>query len=69
MAVHTHADDAVARARGRIELRERYRQAAAWWEARALSLVKLICENPLVTMRPIDDRLSVSRPTALRLLR
>jgi DNA-binding Lrp family transcriptional regulator len=35
----------------------------------ALALVDLICENPVVTTRSIEDRLSVSRPTALRLLR
>ncbi len=69
-AVHTQAGDAVARAQGIIELRERYRQAAAAvGTANALALVELICENPVVTTRSIEDRLGVSRPTALRLLR
>ncbi|HVS28407.1 MAG TPA: winged helix-turn-helix domain-containing protein, partial [Solirubrobacteraceae bacterium] len=35
----------------------------------ALALVELICENPVVTTKSIEDRLGVSRPTALRLLR
>jgi predicted HTH transcriptional regulator len=35
----------------------------------ALALVELICENPIVTTKSIEDRLAVSRPTALRLLR
>jgi len=69
-AVHTQAADAVARARGIIELRERYRRAAAAvGTPNALALVELICENPIVTTRSIEDRLGVSRPTALRLLR
>jgi len=49
---------------------ERNRQAAAAvGTPNALALVKLICENPVVTTRSIEDRLGVSRPTALRLLR
>jgi Fic family protein len=69
-AVQTQAGDAVARARGIIELRERYLQAAAAiGTPNALALVELICENPVVTTRSIEDRLGVSRPTALRLLR
>jgi Fic family protein len=69
-AVHTQAGDAVARARRIIELRERYRQAAAAvGTPNALALVELICETPIVTTRSIEDRLGVSRPTALRLLR
>ncbi len=69
-AVHTQADDAVGRAERIIELRERYIQAAATvGTANALALVDLICETPIVTTRSIEDRLGVSRPTALRLLR
>lgn len=53
-----------------IALRESYLQAAATMGTpNALTLVDLICENPVVTTRSIEDRLDVSRPTALRLLR
>ncbi len=69
-AVNTQAGDAVARAQRIIALRERYQQAAAAvGTPNAVALVELICENPVVTTRSIEDRLGVSRPTALRLLR
>ncbi len=68
-AVETQADDAVQRAERIIALRESYLQTAATMGSpNALALVDLICENPVVTTRSIEDRLSVSRPTALRLL-
>jgi len=35
----------------------------------ALALVDLICKNPVVTTRSIEDRPSVNRPTPLRSLR
>ena len=69
-AVETQADDAVQRAHRIIALRESYLQTAVTMGTpNALALVDLICENPVVTTRSIEDRLSVSRPTALRLLR
>jgi Fic family protein len=69
-AIATQATDAVGRAQQIIEIRERYRAAAvALGTANALSLVDLICENPVVTTRSIEKRLAISRPTALRLLR
>jgi cell filamentation protein, protein adenylyltransferase len=69
-AVQTQAADAVERAQTIIELRERYLQAAATLgSSSAIALVDLICENPVLTTRSIEDRLGVSRPTALRLLR
>ncbi|MGA8745474.1 MAG: Fic/DOC family N-terminal domain-containing protein [Solirubrobacterales bacterium] len=69
-AVETQADDAVQRAQRIIALRESYLQkAATMGTPNAFALVDLICENPVVTTRSIEDRLSVSRPTALRLLR
>ncbi len=69
-AVETQADDAVQRAQRIIALRESYLQkAATMGTPNALTLVDLICENPVVTTRSIEDRLDVSRPTALRLLR
>ena len=69
-SVQTQAGDAVQRSHRIIELRDRYREAAAaLGTSNALALVDLICENPLLTTRSIEDRLGVSRPTALRLLR
>jgi cell filamentation protein, protein adenylyltransferase len=69
-AVQTQAADAVRRAQRIIELREHYRQVAATMGTpNAMALVDLVCENPVVTTRSLEDRLAVSRPTALRLLR
>jgi Fic family protein len=69
-AVQTQAGDAVRRAQRIVELREQYLQMAATMGTQnALALVDLICENPVVMTRSIEDRLGVSRPTALRLLR
>jgi Fic family protein len=69
-AVQTQAADAVRRAQLIIELREHYRQVAATMGTpNAMALVDLVCENPVVTTRSLEDRLAVSRPTALRLLR
>lgn len=69
-AVCTQARDAVDRAQRIVALRERYReQAAGIGGPNALAAIELICENPILTTRSIEDRLDVSRPTALRLLR
>ena len=69
-AVHTQAADAVTRAERIVALRERYREvAAALGSTNGMALVDLICENPLVTSRLVEQRLGVSRPTSLRLLR
>ncbi|MBS1889097.1 MAG: Fic family protein [Actinobacteria bacterium] len=69
-SVGIEATDAVGRARRIIELRDRYLEvAASLGTANALALVDLICENPVVTTRSIENHLGVTRPTALRLLR
>jgi Fic family protein len=69
-AVEVEARDAVSRAQQIIELQQRYRRAAATMgTANGLALVDLISANPLVTTRLVEERLGVSRPTALRLLR
>ena len=69
-AVDTQAADAATRAQAIIELRERYRQSARnIGTANALALAEVLCETPIVTARSIEDRLGISRPTALRLLR
>lgn len=69
-SVRSEASDAVGRAERIVALRARYLEAAAsLGSANAVPLVDLICENPVVTTRSIENRLGVSRPTALRLLR
>jgi Fic family protein len=69
-AVRTQAADAVARAQRIVELRERYRTAAsAISSSKAMALVDLVCETPIVSSRVVESRLHVTRPTALKLLR
>lgn len=69
-AVRTQASDAVERAERIVDLRESYRVVASTLGTpNALALVDLICENPVLTTRSVEDGLQVSRPTALRLLR
>jgi Fic family protein len=69
-AVHTQAADAVARAQRIVELRERYRAAASTIaSSKAMSLVDLVCETPIVSSRAVETALGVTRPTALKLLR
>ena len=69
-AVRTQAADAVARAQRIVELRERYRAAAsAIASSKAMTLVDLVCETPIVSSRAVEARLGVTRPTALKLLR
>lgn len=68
-AVETESIDAVERAHAILELRERYRKTAlAVGGANEIELVELICENPIVSARSVEDHVRVSRPTALRLL-
>ncbi|MGI8411151.1 MAG: Fic family protein [Solirubrobacteraceae bacterium] len=69
-AVDVEARDAVGRAAQIVELQALYRDAAATMgTANSLALVDLIFEHPVVTTRLVEERLGVSRPTALRLLR
>jgi Fic family protein len=68
-SVHSQAADAVERAQRIVELRERYRSAAAVVHStNAMLLVDLVCETPIVSARIVEDRLGVTRPTALKLL-
>jgi Fic family protein len=66
--VEAQANDAVARAERLLDLRERYRAATAALRSQAASLVDLVFETPVLTTRLVETRLSVARPTALRLL-
>jgi Fic family protein len=69
-AVDVEARDAVGRAGRIVELQAQYREAAATMAtANSLALVDLIFEHPVMTTRLVEERLGVSRPTALRLLR
>lgn len=69
-AAQTQAEDAVVRSRRILELRERYRESAgAMSSPNALGLVDLLCSNPIVTTRAVEEELDVTRPTALRLLK
>jgi len=69
-AVGSQADDAVERARRIIDLRESYRSAAAAIPSgNGAPLVDLACETPLLSSRAVEERLGVTRPTALKLLR
>lgn len=69
-AVHSQAADAVARAQRIVDLRERYRTAAATiTSSNAMLLVDLVCETPIVSSRTVEAGLGVTRPTALKLLK
>lgn len=69
-AVHSQAIDAVTRAQRIVGLRERYRAAVATISSgRAVALVDLVCETPIVSTRIVEAGLGVSRPTALKLLK
>lgn len=69
-AVHTQAADAVVRSQRIVELRERYRAAAsAITSNKAIALVDLVCETPIISSHAVETSLGVTRPTALKLLR
>ena len=69
-AVLTQSADAVARAQRIVALREEYRAAAsAIASSKAMALVDVVCETPIVTARLVEGRLGVTRPTSLKLLR
>lgn len=69
-ATHSQAEDAVVRAQRILELRERYRTAAATIPSpNAMALVDVVCETPIISSQAVEASLGVTRPTALRLLR
>jgi Fic family protein len=69
-AVRTQAADAVERSQRIVELRERYRAAAsAITSNKAMMLVDLVCETPIISSQAVEASLGVTRPTALKLLR
>jgi Fic family protein len=68
-AVRSEATDAFVRARSIVALREKYRSLAANLSANAVALVEIVCESPVVTARIVEERVGVTRPTAIVLLR
>jgi Fic family protein len=69
-AVRTQAADAVGRSQRIVALRERYRAAAsAITSNKAMTLVDLVCETPIISSQAVEAGLGVTRPTALKLLR
>jgi Fic family protein len=68
--VHQQAVDAVLRAERLLDLRERYRsQVRAITRGSANDLVDLAFEQPVLTARVVQRRLSVTKPAALAALR
>ena len=69
-AVRTQAIDAVARAERLTDLRERYRTSVqATTRGVANQLAELTIEQPVLTTRVVEERLGISRPSALKALR
>ena len=66
-AVADSATDGVRRALVLVDLRERYRQRVPA-QANLHSLIDFTFECPVLTGRLVEERLGVTRPTALRLL-
>lgn len=60
----------MSRAQRIVELREHYRAIAAELpSSKSAVLVDLVCELAVVSSRVVEERLDVTRPTALKLLR
>ena len=69
-AVESQALDAVGRAERFIALRDAHRTiAAGLGSAKAVALVDVVFEEPILVTRTVEQRLGVTRPTAISLLR
>ena len=68
-AINVQANDAVARAEILLSLREEYREALAGNRSRALEVVELLFENPVITTTMVRQRLQMTSQGALNLLR
>jgi Fic family protein len=68
--IERQSTDAVRRAERLVDLREAYRQRvlATARSGRVIELVDLAFELPVLTARVVEERLDVSRPTALAVL-
>lgn len=67
-AVSVQAADAVERAERLADLREQYRLVISRTRSRAGEVVELLFENPVVTVRYLVDRLSITQQGAANLL-
>lgn len=68
-AVAVQARDAIERAERLADLREHYRLELASSRSRASEVVDLMMANPFITVRQVQERLGVTQPGALNLLR
>lgn len=68
-AVYVQAVDGVERARGLLELRERYRSELSGTRTRAPEVVDMLFSNPVVSARQVQNELGVSNQGALNLIR
>jgi Fic family protein len=68
-AVEAQANDGVNRARRLLALRERYRAELLGSRNRAVEIVELLFENPVLTTATIRDQLQVTTQGALNLIR
>jgi Fic family protein len=67
-AAAAQAEDAVARAQQLVDLRERYRLDLAGSRSRAVEVVDLVMENPIVSSYAIQQRLQVTNQGARNLI-
>lgn len=67
-AIAVQAADAVVRSERLSDLRERYRLALAGSRSRAHEIVDLLLTHPILTVRYVQNELSVSQPGANKLL-
>jgi len=68
--IERQANDALARAQRLVDLREEYRRRVhATTRGSAAALVDVAFESPILTSRVAEQRLGVTRPTALGVLR
>ena len=68
-AVSAQAEDAVTRAEQLVDLRERYRAALAGSRSRAIEVVELMVENPILSTFSIQRQLQVTNQGALNLIK
>jgi Fic family protein len=67
-AVAAQAEDAVARAEQLVDLRERYRSDLAGSRSRAVEVVDLFMENPIISSYTIQRRLQMTNQGARNLI-